>query len=68
MRIVIVGAGLAAANAVEELRRQGHDGSIIIMFGTEPHLPYNRPPSAKGLLLGKEDEESTTTSGTPTTP
>lgn len=57
MRIVIVGAGLAAANAVEELRSQGHDGSIAL-FGAEPHLPYNRPPLSKGFLLGNEDEAS----------
>src|SRR5688572_23236037 len=57
MRIVIVGGGLAAANAVEELRTAGHEGSIA-MFGTEPHPPYNRPPLSKGLLLGKEDEQS----------
>jgi len=57
MRVVIVGAGLAAANAVEELRSQGHEGSIEV-FGQEPHLPYNRPPLSKGLLLGTEDEDS----------
>jgi 3-phenylpropionate/trans-cinnamate dioxygenase ferredoxin reductase component len=57
MRIVIVGAGLAAANAVEELRSQGHEGDIDL-FGAEAHLPYNRPPLSKGLLLGDEDEPS----------
>ncbi|MCW2755975.1 MAG: FAD-dependent pyridine nucleotide-disulfide oxidoreductase [Marmoricola sp.] len=57
MRIVIVGAGLVAANAVEELRRRGHDESIVV-FGDEPHLPYNRPPLSKDYLLGKEDEAS----------
>jgi len=57
MRVVIVGGGLAAANAVEELRNQGHEGDIDL-FGAEPHLPYNRPPLSKGLLLGNEDEAS----------
>ena len=57
MRIVIVGAGLAAAHAVEELRSLGHQGSIDL-FGAEPHLPYNRPPLSKGFLLGNEDEAS----------
>lgn len=57
MRIVVVGAGLAAAHAIEELRAQGHQGSIAL-FGAEPHLPYNRPPLSKGLLLGAEDEAS----------
>ena len=57
MRVVVVGAGLAAAHAVEELRNQGHDGEIAL-FGAEPHLPYNRPPLSKGFLLGNEDEAS----------
>ena len=43
MRVAIVGGGLAAAKAVEELRSQGHDGSILL-FGSEPHLPYNGRP------------------------
>lgn len=57
MRLVIVGGGLAAAHAVEELRRRGHEDSIEV-FGRETHVPYNRPPLSKGVLLGKEDEES----------
>jgi NADPH-dependent 2,4-dienoyl-CoA reductase/sulfur reductase-like enzyme len=57
MRVVVVGAGLAAAHAVEELRNRGHQGTIAV-FGTEPHLPYSRPPLSKGLLLGTEDEAS----------
>ncbi|MDQ4051100.1 MAG: FAD-dependent oxidoreductase [Actinomycetota bacterium] len=57
MRVAIVGAGLAAANAVDELRSRGHEGSIDV-FGQEPHLPYNRPPLSKGVLLGSEDEGS----------
>ena len=57
MRVVIVGGGLAAAHAVEELREQGHEGDIDL-FGAETHLPYNRPPLSKGLLLGNEDEAS----------
>jgi 3-phenylpropionate/trans-cinnamate dioxygenase ferredoxin reductase subunit len=57
MKVVIVGAGLAAARAVEELRAQGHEGSIEL-FGAEQHLPYERPPLSKGLLLGTQDESS----------
>ncbi len=57
MRIAIVGGGLAAAAAAEELRTHGHEGQVDI-FGTEPHLPYNRPPLSKGLLLGTEEEDS----------
>jgi 3-phenylpropionate/trans-cinnamate dioxygenase ferredoxin reductase subunit len=57
MRIVIVGGGVAAAAAAEELRARGHEGEIDI-FGVEPHLPYNRPPLSKGLLLGAEEPDS----------
>ena len=49
MTMVIVGAGLAGASAVEELREQGYDGDITLL-GAEPHLPYDRPPLSKALL------------------
>ena len=49
---VVVGAGLAGAKAVEALRAAGFDGRIVL-FGDEPHLPYERPPLSKGYLLGQ---------------
>src|SRR5688572_19515355 len=57
MNIAVVGAGLAAAKAVEGLRERGYDGDITL-FGAEPHLPYERPPLSKGLLLGSEEPDS----------
>ncbi|MGH3334428.1 MAG: NAD(P)/FAD-dependent oxidoreductase [Nocardioides sp.] len=57
MRIIVVGGGLAAASAVDELRSNGHEGSIDV-FCAEPHLPYERPPLSKGVLLGSAEEES----------
>jgi 3-phenylpropionate/trans-cinnamate dioxygenase ferredoxin reductase component len=57
MRVAVVGAGLAGASAIDELRRHGHEGAIDL-FGAEPHLPYHRPPLSKGVLLGGEDEAS----------
>jgi len=57
MNIVIIGAGLAGANAAQELRAQGHAGDITLV-GTEPHPPYERPPLSKGLLLGTADPDS----------
>lgn len=57
MNIVIVGAGLAGANAAEELRVQGHTGDITLI-GAEPHPPYERPPLSKSLLLGSTDPDS----------
>jgi NADPH-dependent 2,4-dienoyl-CoA reductase/sulfur reductase-like enzyme len=57
MNIVIVGGGLAAAKAVEELREQGRDDSVTVLCA-EPHLPYERPPLSKGLLLGNDEPDS----------
>jgi NADPH-dependent 2,4-dienoyl-CoA reductase/sulfur reductase-like enzyme len=54
---VIVGGGLAGAKAAETLRTEGFDGDVVL-FGSEPDRPYERPPLAKGYLLGKEDRES----------
>ena len=47
---VIVGAGQAGAMAAAELRQQGFTGQLILI-GTEPHLPYERPPLSKDALL-----------------
>ncbi|GAB6987217.1 NAD(P)/FAD-dependent oxidoreductase [Nocardioides pyridinolyticus] len=57
MNIVVVGGGLAGASAIEELRQHGHSGDIVLV-GDERHLPYERPPLSKGLLLGTEKVES----------
>ncbi|MCD9153197.1 NAD(P)/FAD-dependent oxidoreductase [Aeromicrobium duanguangcaii] len=54
-RLVIVGAGLAAAKAVERLRDEDYEGSITVV-GAEPHAPYERPPLSKDLLLGKDTD------------
>ncbi len=48
---VIAGAGLAGAKAAETLRAEGFTGRITLV-GTEPEIPYERPPLSKGLLLG----------------
>ncbi len=53
---VIVGASLAGAKAADELRERGFDGSVVLI-GSEPELPYERPPLSKDLLLGKSDRE-----------
>jgi len=54
---VVVGAGLAAAKAVEELRGLGFEGTVVV-FGDEHHLPYERPPLSKGYLLGDDELET----------
>lgn len=52
MRIVIVGAGQAAASLAARLRAKGHDGPLTLI-GAEPVAPYQRPPLSKGYLLGE---------------
>lgn len=52
MRIVILGAGQAAASMAARLRAKGHDGPLTVI-GAEPVAPYQRPPLSKGYLLGQ---------------
>jgi 3-phenylpropionate/trans-cinnamate dioxygenase ferredoxin reductase component len=54
---VIIGAGLAAGRAVQELRESGFDGRLVL-YGEESHPPYERPPLSKGYLMGDEGFES----------
>ncbi|MGF7119751.1 NAD(P)/FAD-dependent oxidoreductase [Rhodococcus sp. BE178] len=53
--VVIVGAGLAAVRAAEELRQSGYGGELVIV-GDEPHLPYDRPPLSKEVVRGENDD------------
>ena len=52
--IVIVGAGQAGFWAAHTLRKQAHDGRIILV-GSESHLPYERPPLSKQVLKGEAE-------------
>jgi 3-phenylpropionate/trans-cinnamate dioxygenase ferredoxin reductase subunit len=56
-QVVVVGASLAGASAVQALREHGYDGSVVLV-GDEPERPYERPPLSKGYLLGSEERES----------
>ncbi|MBA3806879.1 MAG: FAD-dependent oxidoreductase [Solirubrobacterales bacterium] len=49
---VIVGASLAGAKAAEALRELGFDGRVMLI-GSEPERPYERPPLSKDYLSGK---------------
>lgn len=49
---VILGAGLAGANAALALRREGFDGRLVLI-GEENHYPYERPPLSKTFLRGE---------------
>src|SRR5260370_22848772 len=49
--IVVIGANIAGASAVETVRREGYDGRLVLV-GAEPDMPYERPPLSKDVLLG----------------
>jgi 3-phenylpropionate/trans-cinnamate dioxygenase ferredoxin reductase component len=54
---LLVGGGLASAHCAAELRKQGAEGSILLV-GREPEPPYERPPLSKEYLraeAGRED-------------
>jgi 3-phenylpropionate/trans-cinnamate dioxygenase ferredoxin reductase subunit len=48
--IAIVGASLAGTRAAQSLRKRGFDGRITLI-GAERHLPYDRPPLSKSVLV-----------------
>ena len=54
---VIAGASLTGAKAAETLRDEGFDGDIVLL-GSEPERPYERPPLSKGYLLGNDSRDS----------
>jgi 3-phenylpropionate/trans-cinnamate dioxygenase ferredoxin reductase component len=49
--ITVVGASLAGLSAARALRAQEFAGRIIVL-GSEPHEPYDRPPLSKEFLAG----------------
>jgi 3-phenylpropionate/trans-cinnamate dioxygenase ferredoxin reductase component len=55
-QIVIVGAGQAAVQAIDTLRRKGFTGKLALV-GEEPWLPYQRPPLSKKYLSGALERE-----------
>ena len=55
-RIVIVGGGAAGFAAAEMLRRQGYEGSIV-MLSDDDAPPVDRPNLSKDYLAGNAPEE-----------
>jgi NADPH-dependent 2,4-dienoyl-CoA reductase/sulfur reductase-like enzyme len=49
--VLIVGAGHAGGRTAQALRAAGYTGAIRLL-GSEPHLPYERPPLSKDVLTG----------------
>jgi 3-phenylpropionate/trans-cinnamate dioxygenase ferredoxin reductase component len=52
--IVVVGGGLAGANAAVTLREEGFKGRVTLV-GREPGTPFGRPPLSKTYLRSEED-------------
>lgn len=46
---LLIGGGLASANAAQTLRQEGAQGRILII-GEESFLPYHRPPLSKSSI------------------
>lgn len=55
--IAIIGAGQAGGEVSTLLRQNRFEGRIIL-FGDEPHLPYQRPPLSKAYLAGEIGAEA----------
>jgi 3-phenylpropionate/trans-cinnamate dioxygenase ferredoxin reductase subunit len=55
--------GFAVGHAAATLRKEGADGSILVV-GREPHPPYERPPLSKEFMRGEASEEDAFVNGT----
>ena len=51
---LLIGGGLASASCAAELRKQGAEGSVLLV-GREPEPPYERPPLSKEYLRGEAE-------------
>jgi NAD(P)H-nitrite reductase large subunit len=56
-RIIVIGAGQAAAQLTISLR-QGCFAAEILIVGAEPYLPYQRPPLSKKFLTERPHPDS----------
>ena len=57
-KYVFLGGGMAAGYAVKEMVEHGGSANGLIILSSDDALPYERPPLSKGLLTGKDKEES----------
>ncbi|NRP89356.1 Putidaredoxin reductase [Ensifer adhaerens] len=57
--IIIVGAGECGARAALSLRETGYPHAITLI-GDEAHLPYERPPLSKQMLLAEATPQAPT--------
>jgi 3-phenylpropionate/trans-cinnamate dioxygenase ferredoxin reductase subunit len=59
---LLVGGGMASAYCASELRRQGADGSVMLV-GREQDPPYERPPLSKEYLRGEAERADAVVNG-----
>lgn len=57
-KFVILGGGMVAGYASKRLVELGLKAGELLILSADTALPYERPPLSKGLLSGKETEES----------
>ena len=50
---MIIGGGLTGGNAATTLREEGFPGPVVLI-GTEPGVPFGRPPLSKTYLRSEE--------------
>ena len=53
---LLIGGGIACARCAQTLRREGAEGSILVV-GREADAPYARPPLSKEYLAGTMDRD-----------
>ena len=53
---MIIGGGLAGANAAVALREEGFEGRVVII-SHEPGIPFGRPPLSKTYMRSEESLE-----------
>ncbi len=55
-KYLLIGGGLTASRAADQIRKRDSDGSITIVTD-EPYAPYDRPPLSKELLRKERKPE-----------
>lgn len=55
---LLIGGGIASANAAATLREEGAEGSVLLV-GRELDPPYHRPPATKEYLRGAQSKADT---------
>jgi len=52
--MLIIGGGECGGRAALALRERGYDGPVTVV-GSEPHLPYERPPLSKAAMVAEAE-------------